>query len=240
MDHKALIFQNASGEGPGILADCLQNRGWDREDILLYRGDNISEKWRGHSLLIVMGGPMNVYEEDAYPFLRQETEVIRKAIRTGLPVMGFCLGVQLMAKALGARVKKGHKKEIGWYSVHLTEKGLQDPTLKSFPEESVVFQWHADTFELPKEATRIFSSENYPNQAIRIGDMNYGFQFHFEITADMIAEWIKNGMDEIAEMQVEDLNETIIREADIYLPKAHSLAESFFNNYLEIIEVREG
>jgi len=138
MNSNALIFQNAKGEGPGILADCLERRGWDWKIVSLYLGETIPADWKKYSLLVVMGGPMNVYEQEAYPFLKQETTVIKESFKTGLPVMGFCLGTQLMAKALGAKVKKGYRKEIGWYTVRATDQGLQDPLLNAFPKEPVI------------------------------------------------------------------------------------------------------
>jgi GMP synthase-like glutamine amidotransferase len=236
MMHRALIFQNAPGEGPGILADCLDRRQWDWEIIDLFQGDAIPADWMEVSLLLVMGGFMNVYEEDAYPFLIAETRVIRKAFDEGLPVTGFCLGAQLMAKALNAGVTKGSKKEIGWYPVRLTKQGLTDPLLSSFPKESMVFQWHGDTFDLPAGAVRIFSSKDYPNQAFCFGEMNYGFQFHFEITKHMIQEWINNDTNEMEEMKTENLEETILKDADSHLPVANALAEIFFTNYLRKIE----
>lgn len=237
MKEKALILQNAEGEGPGILADCLKRRNWGREIVSLNHGEAIPEDWREYSLLVIMGGPMNVYEEETYPFLKEETQLIKMAIKDGLPVMGFCLGAQLMAKALGARVMKGPQKEIGWYHVNLTEKGGKDGLLCSFPKEVTVFQWHGDTFELPDGAVRLFSSENYLNQAMRIGYMNYGFQFHFEITGGMITEWLRTGSEEIDSLEDKDLADKIL--CDVHsnrLPVLHSLAESFFDNYLRMLE----
>lgn len=129
MRQKVLILQNAKGEGPGVLAGVLTTRKWSQETIHLYRGEPIPSDWESYSLLVVMGGPMNVYEEGIYPFLREETAIIADALRTGLPVMGFCLGAQLMAKASGAKVHKGHEREIGWYTVRMTEQGkaVQSP-----------------------------------------------------------------------------------------------------------------
>ncbi len=229
---KALIFQNASGEGPGILGGILEHKGWALKIFHLYRGDPIPSDWMHYGLLVVMGGPMNVYEEEIYPFLTEETRIIENALKEGLPVIGFCLGAQLMAKACGAIVIKGLKKEIGWYPVRLTEQGMEDPLLKSFPDKFIVFQWHGDTFELPESAVRLVSSDGYFNQAMRIGSVSYGFQFHFEITRDMIAEWLKTGKQEVEEMEDKDLPEMILANSYNYLPLLHFFARSFFNNYL--------
>lgn len=236
MKPKAIIFQNAEGEGPGILEECLKTRGWEWKIIHLYLEEEIPTDWSNSSLLVVMGGPMNVYEEDTYPFLREETQTIRMALDNGLPVMGFCLGAQLMTKALGARVVKGHTKEIGWYPVQITEQGQKDPLLSPFPKQVTVFQWHEDTFHLPAGALRLFGSENYLNQAMRIGDMNYGFQFHFEITNDMIEQWIRSSGNEIDEMGGKALADIITGDAQGYLPNLHTLAKSFFDNYLHMVE----
>ena len=236
MTLRALIFQNAVGEGPGILGEILDKRKWDRETIHLCHGEAFPKNWQDYTLLVVMGGPMNVYEEGIHPFLTQETQVIREALDKDRPVIGFCLGAQLMAKACGALVSKGPKKEIGWYTAQLTDQGAKDPFLKSFPDELFVFQWHGDTFNLPDRAIRLFSSENYLNQAMRIGHKGYGFQFHFEITKDMITEWLETGQDEIKELGKSNIREKILMEADSLLLPLHSFAQSFFNSYLGMIE----
>ena len=234
-EKKALILQNAQGEGPGIFGRILDHSCWTMKIFHLYRGDPLPSDWRSYDLLVVMGGPMNVYEEETYPFLAEETRVIDNALTEGLPVIGFCLGAQLMAKAMGAVVVKGPEKEIGWYPVQLTEQGREDPLLKSFPDKFIVFQWHGDTFELPENAVRLVISDGYFNQAMRIGSVSYGFQFHFEITRDMIAEWLKTGKQEIEKMDDKDLPGMILANAYEYLPLLHFFAGSFFNNYLRAL-----
>ncbi|MBF8250801.1 MAG: Glutamine amidotransferase, class I, partial [Deltaproteobacteria bacterium] len=141
--------------------------------------------------LIIMGGPMNVYEETEYPFLKDEDRLIKEALAKKLPMIGVCLGAQLMAKAAGAKVTKGQKKEIGWYPLHLSKEATTDPALKILPKEIEVFQWHGDTFEIPKGAVRLASSELFHNQAFRIGENAYAFQFHIEVTEAIIKEWIE-------------------------------------------------
>jgi len=236
MKRKALIFQNAEGEGPGILADCLDRRPWDKKISDLYLGESIPEDWKNYSLLMVMGGPMNVYEEDTYPYLKEETAIIKEAINMGLPVLGFCLGAQLMAKACGAKVVKGDKKEIGWYRVQLAEHGIKDPLLKSFPKDFTVFQWHGDTFNLPHKAVRLARSVDCANQAMQIGHFSYGFQFHFEVTKEMIGEWLINGREEIEELGKAGLAEKILADTDRFISSVHSLCRNFFENYLNKIE----
>ena len=238
MRYKVLIIENAAGEGPGILQDILSNRGWSIQNIQLHRGKTIPTNWQVFNLLIIMGGPMNVYEEDKYPYLREETILLRDALNRAIPVLGFCLGSQLMAKACGSKVFKGHIKEIGWYSVSLTEDGKKDPLLRGLPEEFPVFQWHGDTFQIPENGIGLIKSDQYPNQSMRIGEMAYGFQFHFEITQKMIEDWLQAGKKEIKALNLTGLHEKVLKDSSYYLPKTHAVAEIFLNNYLDQIEKR--
>jgi GMP synthase-like glutamine amidotransferase len=228
----ALILQNAAGEGPGILRDILLRKGWVIRLVRLHRDEKIPSDWKNHGLLMSMGGPMNVYEEDRFPFLAQETSVIREALAAGMPTLGFCLGAQLMAKAAGAKVRRGGRREIGWHRVSLTAHGTEDPLLKSFPLEFTVFQWHGDTFDLPNGGVRLVSSEHYPNQAMRLGSLSYGFQFHVEVTGEMISRWLDSYRDEVQEMGDPGLAKRVRRKATTHLAKLHDLGEAFFNRYL--------
>lgn len=236
----ALILQNAAGEGPGILGDILLQRGWGIHRVRLHRGERIPSNWRNHGLLLIMGGPMNVYEEAQYPYLAHETSVIQEALRNEMPTLGFCLGAQLMAKAGGAKVKRGRQREIGWYRVCLTAEGTGDPLLKSFPVEFTVFQWHGDTFDLPAGGVRVVSSERYPNQAMRLGAFSYGFQFHIEVTKEMISRWLSSYRDEIQEMGDPCLAERLQRDTRTHLANVHELAGSFFHRYLDCIKGLRG
>lgn len=185
-----LIFKHVPFEGPGTLTEPLKALGIKYREVNLYEG-GAPKNLEGCGGLIIMGGPMNVYEETEYPFLKDEDMLIKEALSKKLPMIGVCLGAQLMAKAAGARVTKGKKKEIGWYPLHLTNEATADPAFKVMPEEIEVFQWHGDTFEIPKGAVRLASSELFPNQAFRIGENAYAFQFHIEVTEAIIKEWIE-------------------------------------------------
>ena len=233
MRRRALILQNASGEGPGILRDILVQRGWVIRRLRLHRNERIPSNWQDHDLLMIMGGPMNVYEETRYPYLAQETSLIQEALEADMPTLGFCLGAQLMAKAAGAKVKRGPQREIGWYRVYLTAEGTDDPLLKSFPMEFTVFQWHGDTFDLPAGGVRVVSSENYPNQAMRLGSLSYGLQFHIEVTAEMITQWLALYNNEVQEMGDSGLAECVRRDTTTHLANVHGLASTFFHHYLD-------
>jgi GMP synthase-like glutamine amidotransferase len=150
----------------------------------------------GFDALIIMGGPMGVYEMDAYPFLKKEEVLIKEAIKRKMKILGICLGAQMIAHALGAEVYKGPQREIGWYDVEATEDGLRDEVFSSLVTSRssllTVFQWHGDTFNLPRGAVRLASSKIYPTQAFRFSDNVYAFQFHIEVTDKMMTEWLGN------------------------------------------------
>jgi GMP synthase-like glutamine amidotransferase len=140
-------------------------------------------------LLIVMGGPMSVNDEPAFPWLRREKEFIRGAVERGVPVLGVCLGAQLIASALGAKIYKNPHKEIGWFPI----EGLDGPPdVFRFPESCAVFHWHGETFDLPSGAVRLAKSAAYENQAFQIGRRVIGLQFHLEITPEGVQSLVDN------------------------------------------------
>src|SRR5262249_53642779 len=134
-----------------------------------------------------LGGPMGVYEADEHPFLKIESALVEKAIAAGRPVLGVCLGAQLIAQVLGARVYPGERREVGWAPVHLTEDGRDDPLLAGVDDPITVFHFHGDTYEPPPDAANLAQSSMYEQQAFRWGDTVYGFQFHLEFTEPMIS-----------------------------------------------------
>ncbi|HJO55648.1 MAG TPA: type 1 glutamine amidotransferase, partial [Candidatus Scalindua sp.] len=174
------IIKHIDIEGPGTIGDFLDDDGIPYNVIDVFNEESLPKSLSNTSAVIVLGGPMNVYEEDKYPFLKQEDGFLKEVIAEGLPTLGFCLGAQLIAKATGALVKKNPQKEIGWFSVSVTGDGSDDPLFQGFQEEFDVCQWHGDTFDIPEEAVRLAESELCPNQAYRVGNNIYGLQFHVE------------------------------------------------------------
>ena len=183
-----LVLRHLEHEHLGTVARSLGQRGIVYSYVDTFRGDAVPSDIGAHGGLIVMGGPMGVYESDRYPFLAQEQELIRRAAGAGRPVLGICLGSQLIAAAFGARVYPGSQKEIGWYAVEVTAP--DDPLAAGLPPRFMGFHWHGDTFDLPAGATRLFRSSLYENQGFRIGSNVLALQFHFEVTAAMISEWL--------------------------------------------------
>jgi len=184
-----LIVKHIGIEGPGSLGEFFNNTSWQARITDLGAGERLPDSLEDLQALIVLGGPMNVYEEAKYPFLKEEDGFLKEALRLKVPVLGICLGAQLLAKACGAAVKQNPEKEIGWYRVRLTDQGRREPFFEGLPEDFSVFQLHEDTFEVPAGAVLLAQGDTCYNQAFRFGENAYGLQFHIEVTPEMIASW---------------------------------------------------
>ena len=184
---RVVVFRHVPFEGLGLIQPALDEGRVAVEFADLFRDDAPEPDVAGAAGLILMGGPMSA--NDNLPYLRREMDYIRQAAERGQPVLGVCLGAQLAAQALGARVYRNPVKEIGWFDVYLTEAGRQDPLLCPLGVPETVLEWHGDTFDLPSGAAWLARSEGCRNQAFRLGSSLYGLQFHLEVTPEMIADW---------------------------------------------------
>jgi GMP synthase-like glutamine amidotransferase len=183
-----LVLQHIACEPPGEFEDALLERGAAVHRVELDEGEPLPE-WREFDAIVAMGGPMSVNDDAEHPWLTDEKRAIGEAVRAGLPYWGACLGVQLLAASLGARVYTGDLPEVGVLDVELTEEGRADPVFAGLPGRFPTLQWHGDTFDLPDGAVRLAGSPAYPNQAFRWGRAAYGVQFHLEVTGGMAREW---------------------------------------------------
>jgi GMP synthase (glutamine-hydrolysing) len=188
MTMRALVLQHIACEPPGAYEDVLRERSWELERVELDEGDALPD-WQTFGAIIAMGGPMSVNDEQVLPWLRSEKELIANAVEAGRPFFGACLGVQLLASALGAPVYAGPAPEIGLLPVRLTDAARSDPVFSGLPEDLLTFQWHGDTFDLPPGAILLAGSPAYANQAFRVGTYAYGVQFHLEVSPEMAREW---------------------------------------------------
>lgn len=199
---RALVITHVAHEGLGIFRRPLE-RDFIVERLDMHRGAEPPSRIDGFDALIVMGGPMGVYEEEKHPFIKKELRLLESALKKRVPVLGVCLGAQLLARAAGARVYKGGAREIGWHRVALEDEAISDRLFTGFPDEFTVFQWHGDTFDIPSGAVRLASSVLFPNQVIKAGPNAYGVQFHFEVTESMVREWLAINRDELAEARID-------------------------------------
>ena len=187
LDSRLLVLQHIACEPPAAFEDELRSRGLELLRVELDEGDALPD-WREFPAIVVMGGPMGAYEEDEHPWLAAEKRLLREAVEADVPVWGVCLGAQLLAGALGARVYPGERPEVGLLPVELTPAASSDPVFGEAPSSFPTLQWHGDTFDLPEGATLLASSPAYPNQAFRIG-RSYALQFHIEVSLELATEW---------------------------------------------------
>ena len=182
-----VVLQHIACEPPGVFEDVLRERGADLHRVELDEGEPLPD-WRDFDAIVAMGGPMSVNDEGTLPWLTDEKRAIGEAVRAGKPFWGVCLGVQLLASSLGARVYPGPEPEVGLLPVELTDEGRADPVFAHLDGGLATLQWHGDTFDLPTGAVRLARSPAYENQAFRF-DRAYGVQFHLEVSAEMAREW---------------------------------------------------
>src|SRR5574341_583366 len=187
---KALVLRHVPHEHLGTLAEALIANNITYEYVNFYENYSPNIPIEDVCGLIILGGPMNVYETDRYPYLEMEDKLIKEAVEKDVPILGICLGAQLIAKALGARVIKNKEKEIGWYPLKITQEGSKDKLFRHCYTEETVFQWHGDRFEIPNGAVHLAESTLCKNQAFRYSHNVYGIQFHIEVTPELISEWL--------------------------------------------------
>jgi len=183
-----MVIMHDPAEGPGTIEDYLLFKKVDIHTVGLYDHDLLPQALDDYGAIITMGGPMNAYEDEKYPFLRDEANFLKLTIDRGVPVLGICLGAQMIARSCGASVYKSSQKEVGWSEVSLTDTGKKDMLFRGFSETLPVFQWHEDTFELPVGGQLLATSSTGLNQAFRYSNA-YGLQFHVEVTPRILSDW---------------------------------------------------
>lgn len=234
---RILVFQHVAAEPLGTLDPLIRRRGhrirftnFDRDP---HAQPNV-DRYRG---LIVLGGPMNVEDQAARPHLRTELLAIERMLQQGKPVLGICLGAQLLAHVLGAPVRKHHQPEIGWYPLHATDLGRDDPVLAPLAQSAPVFQWHRYSFEVPQGAQHLARTDSCEQQAFRWGDNAYGFQFHLEMDVPLIERWLANPAyrRELAELGHATSIEAIRAQTGAHIAAMQTRADAVFNNFLDLI-----
>ncbi len=212
------VLQHVPFEGPAMITHWAKNHGHQLTCSKLYQGGNLPEQ-RDFDWLIIMGGPMGVYDTKQYEWLTLEQAFIRSTIAAGKYILGICLGAQLLATALGARVYPHQHREIGWFDIHRSAD-IQETLLENiWPETIKVFHWHGDTFDLPPEARQIASSEACQNQGFILDNRIIGLQFHIEVTMNAVATLIEHCGNELdGTRYVQNETELLAAPAEAYQP----------------------
>lgn len=233
---RLLVFQHVAHEILGTLDPLLRKSGFRIKYVNFGRDNYRIPDIKNYDGLIVLGGPMNVDEVESYPYLAKEVSAIENALKCDIPILGICLGSQLLAKALGSRVRKNKVKEIGWYDVAPTKAGMKDPLISKFKGTEKIFQWHGDTFEMPETAVLLASSRMCKNQAFRYGEHVYGFQFHLEVDKKMIERWltIPGNKKELEELNGVIDPKVIRKETPLYIEKLHYLSDATFGEFINL------
>jgi len=188
------IFRHLECEGPGYFATFLDRQDIPHQLIRIDQQDALPTDIQTFSALVFMGGPMSV--NDNLPWIAQELQLIRQATKIDMPVLGHCLGGQLIAKALGGQIAANTAKEIGWHAVKRADNACADDWLHELPEQFEVFHWHGETFSIPEGADLILSSRFCQHQAFAIGN-TLALQCHVEMTAHMVHEWVTHYQNEL-------------------------------------------
>jgi GMP synthase-like glutamine amidotransferase len=224
MNGKILIIKHVSNEGPGLIRTFFEDQGWPVELVDFSNGDVLPNNFDSIAAVVMLGGPMNVYEEEKYTFLKKEDDFITRLLIEEIPFLGVCLGAQLLAKSCQGRVFKSRSEEIGWYTVHMTIEGRQDTLFYGLPTHLTVFQWHGDTFEIPEGGTLLVQGKTCKNQAFKIGQYAYGLQFHIEVTHDMVMEWMQDQDDKA---DVKKIKNGAIKKRDFLERQAYVILSNF-------------
>jgi GMP synthase (glutamine-hydrolysing) len=234
---RILVFQHVAAEPLGTLDALIRRRGHRVKFVNFERQPDAKPRLDRYQGLIVLGGPMNVEDREQRAHLKTEIEVIGEALAQRKPVLGICLGAQLLAHALGGEVRRNHVSEIGWYDLATTEVGRSDPVLAPLGEIAPIFQWHGYTFDLPADATHLARTATCENQAFRHGNNAYGFQFHLEMDKPLIERWLNLPIyrDELIAAGLGRDADTIRADTFARIEAMQDRAHEVFNNFLDLI-----
>jgi len=238
---KLLVLQHVAHELLGTLNPLLKRAGFRIRYVNFARHPDAEPSLDGYAGMVVLGGPMSVNDADRLPHLTIEMRLIEEAMKRDLPVLGICLGAQLIAKTLGAEVYPNREKEIGWYDVSPTGAAEDDPLLMAFEAREKIFQWHGETFDIPKTSHHLAFSALCANQAFRYDTKIYGFQFHLEVDEPMIHRWLRvpENRKEIAALGCANSPERIHNETGDYIARLHHLSDRVFGEFINLFGIEK-
>ena len=241
MSIELLVIQNSPTAPLGVLDECIRDRHIAVEILTPSAGDRLPI-CSDYSGLIILGGPMNAEDDVHYPHLMDVVRLVQLFSAEHKPILGICLGAQLIARAFGQQVYLHHRVELGFTPLRGIDSAIaQDPLLKSaLPSNSdpiYLMEWHFDTFSLPEEAKLLMTGDNCQNQAYRIGDNIYGFQCHFEVDPSILQGWLANGRDYL-QSNHPNFPERLAKQADLYLERSNLFCHQVCHAWLDLIKVR--
>lgn len=228
-----LVFRHSPTEGPGYFTTFLDRHAIPWRLVRIDAGDAVPETLNGASGVCLMGGPMSV--NDDLPWIPPLLARVREAIASDIPVIGHCLGAQLMSKALGGTVGANPVKEIGWGDVRITDADAARPWLGNTTDPMLAFHWHGETFTLPPDAARILDSAWCANQAFVLNDRHIGMQCHVEMTPELVVSWCDNGAGEIAASSSPGVQPVEVIQADLptRIARLHQLADKIYSRWIQ-------
>jgi GMP synthase (glutamine-hydrolysing) len=200
----------------------------------VFAGEPVPEGVGDAAGVVLMGGPASVYEQDRYPFLRDELRLLEDALRHGTPILGVCLGSQLLAAALGAPVRPGAAPELGWHAVTLEDAAASDRLFTGLPRSFVAFHWHGDVFDLPAGATWLARSEQTLHQAFRYGENAYGLLFHLEVTEELVGAMLRAFPEDVHRAGADPA--AVMADARRHLPALRPLAFTVFGRWADLLD----
>lgn len=230
---KVIFIQHDPHDGPGGLLGLFVARRVGVEIVRPYAGEVVPTNLDRASGLVVLGGPMSVNEQYEYPYLTDEIELIQSAVATGKPVLGVCLGSQLLAAALGASIRPNPVKEVGWHPVELTDEANGDPLFGGVRASFPAFHWHGDTFDLPTGSVHLAASPLCRHQAFRYGANAYGVQFHLEVDMAKVDEMVTVFAAPLRAVGLAGWQ--VRREADELLPEMQAVAGIVFGRWADLL-----
>jgi GMP synthase-like glutamine amidotransferase len=226
-----LIFRFSASEGPGYIAQYLARRGLPHRLVRVDSGDAVPKSIAGIPGLVLMGGPMSA--NDPLPWVAPVAALVRAAVAADVPVLGHCLGGQLISKALGGSITNNPAREVGWHTVQRIDGPAADDWLDGLPREFEAFHWHGETFSIPPGAARILSSAHCANQAFVAG-RTLGFQCHVEMTAEMVRAWVREGADYIAQPSASvQTAAQMLSDIDARIARQQSVADRFYDRWAQ-------
>ncbi len=231
--HPVLIIRHTATEGAGYFSEFLDRYAIPWQLLRIDTGDALPDILNGYCGLCLMGGPMSV--NDDLPFIAKELALIRQAVNEDIPVIGHCLGGQLLSKAMGGVVTQNPIKEIGWGEVRVTDTNAAEGWISNSVQPINVFHWHGETFSIPPQGVRILESAYCANQAFTLNNRHLGMQCHIEMTPEMIQTWCESGVEEITASQSPAVQTPALMQADLatQTQQLHAIADKMYSRWIQ-------